>query len=292
MVGFLARAKYAFCWREQRKVRLRALQHGLPGEPGYIRSPRPFWSEMTASPETQSTPTPPPPRPARFVPGEEWYALPPILLFVGLALGLWITRTTMLTEAGLRLAVPGQTEFTIESGGLYQLWDEYRTDWEGQRIDVPPILKAFDASELDPGQVPPEVQRQQTEPTFAPGEPIFDRGFVLIQEATTGQRVRQAATLHSRENMEGTVRVTLGAYQLKPGRYEIEVWGDFPPRVFQLRKSLGFRYYTGFITGLATSLLGGLGAPALLLWIYFRRRPVTVDPAAEAEADSEPVSVP
>lgn len=230
----------------------------------------------------------------RFVPGEAWYALPPLLLIVGLWLGLQITHGTMEVPEGIRLEVPGNAAFTITEPGQYVLWDEYRTEWKGARIDVPPILKAIDASALVPGQIPeeitPKAQSGQVQTTMAPGEMIYDRAFVTVNQMPADQPVRQSAVLHSRENTDGTVRVTLGRYKLAAGDYRVAVWGEFPGRVFQLRRDYGVRYYAGFIGGLGLSLAGGLGAPALFLWIYLRRRAVAGGrrPLASTETETPP----
>ena len=214
---------------------------------------------------------------AGFIPGEGWYALPPILMAAGLWLGMLITHGTMHLDPGQRLKVPGVTKFTVKAPGRYILWDDYRTVWEGQPIDAKPILRAFDASNLVQGTVPDEIQAKETpgiQTTLAaPGELIFDRAFVTIAQLPGQQPVKQDAALHSRENVDGTTRVTLGSYHLPAaGEYELKVWGDFPERVFQLRKAADLHYYLGFIFGLGISLVGGLGAPALFLWIYIRRK--------------------
>jgi hypothetical protein len=220
-------------------------------------------------------------RAASFVPGEAWYALPPVLLIAGLWLGLLISHATMRVGQGTRLEVPGQTRFTIAVPGSYTLWDEYRTEWEGRRFDARPNLRAFDATGLAEGALPPEITPQVTDALGGmPGAVAFDRAFVTIQRLPEGTPVQQRAVLHSRENVEGTVRTTLGAYRFPAaGEYELKVWGDFPGRVFHLRKSAGVQYYLGFAAGLGLSLVGGLGAPALFLWIYLRRKQAATVPA-------------
>ncbi len=207
-------------------------------------SPTPEVPEVKMSPDKPESPrqglTMPMPDPG---PHPAWYGAAVLLFFAGIILGTLVTQQSVVSPPGERVVIPGSGEITIAEPGRYVLWHEYKGEIAGESFHVDAKLPEW---------------------TLALRE--------LSETGEPGAKISMEPTVHARENVRGVIRTTLGQYRLEPGKYQLGAEGDFPPRILHLRESQALRYGLGMFLGFGISLLGGIGGPALAIFIYYKRR--------------------
>lgn len=197
-----------------------------------------------------------------------------VILVAGLGGGLLLSQWSQHAPAGTRFLVPGSTTVQIEQPGTYVLWDEYQTIFEGEQyILAPKTEEQRESGEakrsfLDDGTRINDGFPEGSE-LFVYAKRIKDNG------AIEWEAIQQERVLHAREAVGDTIRTTMGAYTFdQPGEYVVDMRGDFSPAVLHLRPSQVWRRIIGLGGGMILSLLGGLGGPALAVWVIWKRQTI------------------
>lgn len=175
-------------------------------------------------------------------PARRWYWLP-AALFVVCVLGgaLWIVAA--VARAGIggeKFVAPGALNLTVTKPAYFQVWNETDAVVDG---------------------------RQYRSDAFLPPQILF-----RITALNTGLRlplVEPAFTV--REAGGGELRAVVGSFAAPaPGRYEVRILGDFPPRVFSVVPASG-GLLSAFAGGSLLCAFGGIAAPLIAFLIFTRR---------------------
>lgn len=183
-----------------------------------------------------------PPDDPRIRPVRRWFWLPAILFAVCVLGGaIWIV--VAVNRAGLggeKFVAPGAYELIVPKPANYQLWNETDAVVDGQRYRSEAFL-------------PPQIAFR-------------------IVALDSGRRLPLTAPLFTvREEGGGELRAVVGTFHAAvPGRYEVRVLGDFPPRVFSVVPS-NSGLLTAFVGGGLLCAFGGIVAPLIAFLILTRR---------------------
>lgn len=175
---------------------------------------------------------------AARVPGSGWYVLAGAVALCGVVTaGALITRLLLTWEEGAQFVAPGRQALTLKAGN-HVVWNDYVTVFEG---------RSYHSSKALPDG---------------------------LQVTVTGEGSGIALRSASGATYKGsnTERVAVMRFDVaRPGRYEIEVRGDFPPRVFSVGPDhVGAVLWAvfGSIAALFVSFGTGIGIAA---WAFIRR---------------------
>ena len=175
---------------------------------------------------------------AARVPGSGWYVFAGALALSGVlaaaAMGAWLVATW---EEGVQFLAPGRQALTLKPG-KHVVWNDHVTVFEG---------RTYHSSKELPGGV---------------------------QVAVTGSDGAVPLRGASGATYKGwnTERIAVMQFDItRPGRYEIAVQGDFPPRVFSVGPDhVGAVLWTVF--GAVAVLFLGTGAGiGIAAWAFIRR---------------------
>jgi len=189
-------------------------------------------------------------------PSRLWYLLSLFLFLVfgtGGIVFIVVSLFTMLQD-GVRFVVPGELVLNVEQTGKYTLYNETSAFFEGR---------------MYPGsaELPETIEIRITG--------LSNEINLPLDPATAG-----------RETFGSTVKYTIGTILFdEPGTYLIQVLGDFPARVFSIRRSICGQLVVSFVIFLAAGLVGWVGAPVLAIIVFARR-------SAAKKALPSPVAVP
>ncbi len=143
---------------------------------------------------------------------------------------------------GTQFLVPGSATITVENPGTYVLWDEVATFFENKRY-------------LSSDDLPGGME-------------------IRISDAQSGRTFPFSPSQGGTETIGSVKRKSLGdVYLDRPGTYVIDVSGDFPKRVFYVRRSAVLTVLSGIAIVAVLGLAGWVLAPISAVVIFFKRSP-------------------
>jgi uncharacterized membrane protein len=176
---------------------------------------------------------------AARVPGKGWYVLAGAVALAGfLAAAGLIASLVLKYDSGTQFVVPGTRVLDLAKG-THVIWNDYVTVFEG---------RAYDSGKQLPGGAHVSV-------TDASGASLALKG-------TSGSTFRSG----SRESVS-----VLEFEVTKPGRHEIAVRGDFPPRVFSVGPDLVWKLLGSIFGAIGLVLLGMGAGVAIAAWAFIVR---------------------
>jgi uncharacterized membrane protein len=183
------------------------------------------------------------------VPGRGWYVLAGAVALAGfLAAAAVIVSLIFQYDEGVQFLAPGSKTLDLAKG-RHVVWNDHVTVFEG---------RSYDSSKNLPDGT-------QTRVTDGDG-------------ATVELRRASGSTFRG----SGTERVSVLEFDVtQPGRHEITVRGDFPPRVFSVGPDLIWLLLCSIFGAIALVLLGSGTGVAIAAWAFIRR-----EQAREAAAGS------
>jgi uncharacterized Tic20 family protein len=178
----------------------------------------------------------------KIKPGRSWYVVALLLFLIGAVGGIAILFTSIFTSlsSGTQFVVPGEIAIAVDKPGKYTLWNEVKTIYKGRMYtgseELPDILE------------------------------------IRITDAMTGETIPMSSSAGGKETIGSTERQAIGNIQFeRPGRYRIEVSGDFRARIFMIRRSACGDVLISFAAFFLLSLIGWIGAPLLAIVVLVRR---------------------
>ena len=196
--------------------------------------------------------------PAR-VPGRGWYVLAGVVALGGfLAAAGVIASLIFHYDKGVQFVAPGSKTVHL-ARGRHVLWNDHATIFEG---------RSYDSSR----KLPDGMQFSVTDQS----------GAVVALHGTSGSTFRSGST----------ERVSVLEFEVtQPGRHEIIVRGDVPPRVFSVGPDLIWRLFGSIFGAIALVLLGTGAGVAIAAWAFIRReqaREAAAGAVARAPAAPDP----
>ncbi len=175
-------------------------------------------------------------------PGRIWYLLS-LLLFLFCAVGGTIYLFSAMFHSfpgGTQFIVPGDLTITVEKPGKYILWNETNVIYNGRM--------------------------------YTGSSSLPDSVGIRVYELLTGRTVPLKSSSNARESAGPSVRTAVSDISFdKPGRYRIEVNGDFSERVFMLRRSACSDILHALAVFVPLSILGWIVSPLILLIVFVKR---------------------
>lgn len=175
-------------------------------------------------------------------PSRSWYVIALILFLIGAVGGIAILFTSIFTSLseGTQFIVPGEIAITVDKPGEYTLWNEVKTIYKGRMYtgseELPDILE------------------------------------IRITDTMTGEPIPMTSSAGGTETIGSTVRRAIGNITFdRPGRYRIEVSGDFRARIFMIRRSVCGDLLVSFAAFFLLSLIGWIGAPLIAIVVLVKR---------------------
>jgi len=186
--------------------------------------------------------------PAR-TPGKGWYVLAGAAALAGfLAAAAVIASLIFQYEEGIQFRAPGSKTLDLAKG-RHVVWNDHVTVFEG---------RSYDSSK----NLPDGAQITVTDSS----------GAAVALRSTSGSTFRGG----------GTERVSVLEFEVtQPGRHEITVRGNFPPRVLSVGPNLVWLLLCSIFGAIGLVLLGTGAGVAIAAWAFIRR-----EQAREAAAGS------
>ncbi len=190
---------------------------------------------------------------AARVPGKGWYVFAGAVGLAGVAAAAALAGWFVLMfERSTQFVVPGRHVASLDRPGDYLVWNDYQTVFQGRSYN-------------ESRQLPSGVRVRVLDPAS---------GRALDVLASQGATVSSGS-----ENSVSVARFAVA----QPGRYEIVVEGDFPPRVFSVGRDFLFPMMATIFGALALVFAGLSAAAGIAIWAYFRREAGS-GPAQAADA--------
>jgi uncharacterized membrane protein len=176
--------------------------------------------------------------PAR-TPGRGWYVLAGAAALAGfLAAAGVIASLIFQYDQGVQFVAPGSATLDLAKG-RHVVWNDHVTVFEG---------RSYDSSK----NLPDGTQFMVTDGS----------GAVVALRRTSGSTFKSG----------GIERVSVLEFEAaRPGRYEVTVRGDFPPRVFSVGPDLVWVVLGSIFGAIALVLLGTGTGVAIAAWAFIRR---------------------
>lgn len=175
------------------------------------------------------------------VPGKGWYAFAGAVGLAGVAAATALAGWFALTfDRSTQFVVPGRHDVLLDRPGDYLVWNDYQTVFQGRSYN-------------ESRQLPSGVHIRVLDPAS---------GRALDVHASHGATYSSGG-----ENSVSVARFAVA----QPGRYEIVVEGDFPPRVFSAGRDFLFPMMATIFGALALAFAGLAAATGIAIWAYFRR---------------------
>lgn len=174
-------------------------------------------------------------------PSKAWYLLA-LLAFLLSTAGIAVEIYSIVRSFpnGTQFLVPGSVTINVDKPGTYGLWDELSTFFEN---------KTYQSSAELPGGV-----------------------VIRVRDARSGTEVLFSPSSGFSETSGNVKRRLVGDVSLDhPGPYSFEVTGDFPERVFYVRRSAVKEVFSGVAMIALLGLAGWILAPVLAVIILVRR---------------------
>ena len=187
-------------------------------------------------------------------PARVWYLLALIVFLlsnIGIAVELYDVIQSF--PKGKQFLVPGSVTIAVDKPGTYGLWDEYSTFFQNKSYQS--------GSELPGGMT------------------------ITVRDAALGGEVVLSPSSGGTEASGYVKRKAIGDVVLDhPGSYVIEVKGDFPQRVFYVRRSAVKEVLWGIAKVALLGLVGWVIAPVIAIIVLVRRSAARAETAAPIEA--------
>ena len=163
------------------------------------------------------------------VPGTGWYIAAGGVAVATIAAIIALIAWFVLTfDQGEQFLGPGRHTVWFDKPGTYLVWIDYRTEFRGRSYHKSAAL-------------PSGVQ-------------------VIVRNRDDGKALVVSASHGARSNLGISARKPFGKFEVaRPGRYEILIQGEFPQRVFSVRREFLFGLL-GVIFGAIGLLFAGFGA--------------------------------
>ncbi len=175
-------------------------------------------------------------------PGWGWYLLAFIVFLLSTGgIAAEIYGIIQSFPKGTQFLVPGTVTISVDRPGTYGLWDEVATFFENR--------------------------------SYQSGEELPGGMTIRVRDAVTGDEVRfSPSSMGGTETVGNVRRKEIGDFSPgRPGSYVIEVAGDFPQRVFYVRRSAVREILSGVAMIALLALTGWIIAPLLAVIILVRR---------------------
>jgi hypothetical protein len=190
---------------------------------------------------------------AARVPGKGWYVFAGAVGLAGVAaaaaLAVWFA---LGFDRSTQFVVPGRLAAVLDRPGDYLVWNDYQTVFQGRSYN-------------ESLRLPSGVRIRVLDPAG---------GRTLDVQASQGATYSSGS-----ENSVSVARFAVA----QPGRYEIVVEGDFPPRVFSVGRDFFFSMMATIFGALALAFAGLAAAAGIAIWAYIRRE-AGPGPAQAADA--------
>jgi len=156
---------------------------------------------------------------------------------------LLIVNFLSTLDAGAQFIAPGSHAFVIEHPGKQLVWNDYRTVYQGRAYDLPERL--------------PDGMR------------------IAVTESSSGRTMEVKSSRGASSKTAEAERVSIASFEASaPGRYEIAIEGEFPPRVFSVGPDFLPRLFLTLLGAVCAMLLGLTVAVGVALWTFLRRNPI------------------
>ncbi len=175
-------------------------------------------------------------------PSKIWYYAAGVVFLAGIIGAAWLVFSAIITSlaGGSQFKVPGTLNIAVDKPGTYVLWHETQTIFQGQpysTVDVwPEDMEVHVWNDATQIEVPLETSSGVTE--------------------TVGSVKR-----HAVGNMEFP----------SAGTYTIEVKGDFPDKIFYVRRSMWKKIVVNVVIASVIGIIALLGAPLLAVVVFVKR---------------------
>ena len=180
-------------------------------------------------------------------PGRIWYFAAVALGVAGIAACvLLVLHFLARLDTGDQFIVPGSHAFVVEKTGKQLVWNDYRTVFQGRAYDAPERL--------------PEGLR------------------IRVTEGASGKPVEVISSRGATSTTAEAERVSIASFEAAPGRYEIVVEGDFPPRVFSIGPSFLPELFLTIAGSVMAVLAGITAAIGVAVWTFLKRNPSLIAP--------------
>jgi uncharacterized Tic20 family protein len=186
-------------------------------------------------------------------PARAWYLLALAVFLLSTAgIAAEIYGIVRSFPKGTQFLVPGSVTISVDNPGTYALWDELSTFFEN---------KSYQSSNELPGGMT-----------------------IRVRDARSGSEVLFSPSSGGTETIGSVKRKEIGDFSLgRSGSYVIEVTGDFPQRVFYVRRSAAKEVFSGVAIVVLLGLAGWIIAPVLAVIILVRRSAARNKAAAPVE---------
>jgi len=174
-------------------------------------------------------------------PSKAWYVLA-LLVFLLSTAGIAVEMYGIVQSfpKGTQFLVPGSVTISVDKPGTYGLWDELSTFFEN---------KSYQSSDELPGGA-----------------------VIRVRDARSGSEVFFSPSSGATETIGNVKRRLIGDVVLdRSGSYIIEVSGDFPQRVFYVRRSAAKEVFSGIALVALLGVAGWIIAPVLAIIVLVRR---------------------
>ncbi|HSQ77993.1 MAG TPA: DUF4870 domain-containing protein [Nitrospirota bacterium] len=174
-------------------------------------------------------------------PSKAWYILALLVFLLSTAgIAVEIYGIVQSFPKGTQFLVPGSVTLSVDKPGTYGLWDELSTFFEN---------KSYQSSDELPGGMT-----------------------IRVRDARSGSEVSFSPSSAGTETIGNVKRRAIGDVVLdRSGSYVIEVSGDFPQRVFYVRRSAVKEVFSGIAWVALLGTVGWIIAPVLSIIILVRR---------------------
>src|SRR5262245_1072352 len=178
------------------------------------------------------------PAPAR-TPGKGWYVLAGAVALAGfLAAAGVVVSLIFHYDEGVQFVAPGSKTLDLAKG-RHVVWNDHVTVFEG---------RSYDSSK----NLPDGAQITVTD----------SGGAVVVLRRTSGSTIRGG----------GTERVSVLEFEVtRPGRHEIVVRGNFPPRILSVGPNVAWLLLCSIFGAIGLILLGTGAGVAIAAWAFIRR---------------------
>jgi uncharacterized Tic20 family protein len=186
-------------------------------------------------------------------PSRAWYLLALAVFLLSTAgIAAEIYGIVWSFPKGTQFLVPGSVTISVDNPGTYALWDELSTFFEN---------KSYQSSDELPGGMS-----------------------IRVRDTRSGSEVLFSPSSGGKETIGSVKRKEIGDFSLgRSGSYVIEVTGDFPQRVFYVRRSVVKEVFSGVAIVALLGLAGWIIAPVFAVIILVRRSAARNKAAAPVE---------
>lgn len=150
-----------------------------------------------------------------------WLIVLGVILFVIAVIVPVITVLPLMMKQSaetITFLVPGETELAVKENGRYYLWNDYKTVFNGR--------------------------------SFTRLKTLPDGLDIQLIDLASGSKINLTSDSSLTSTRGSNEKVSVGYFALPPGKYRLNVSGEFPARVFSIGESkLGTILIVALVTG-------------------------------------------